>query len=282
MMDTGSVVPMPAALADKYRRLVEMLRERPCALAFSGGVDSAFLLRAMCDARREPLALIAVTCFQTQTELAAARALARSLGARLAEIAVDVLALETVAANPPDRCYFCKRALFERLIQHARESGYERVAEGTHTDDLGAYRPGRRALAELGVWSPLVEAGFSKADIRACSRALGLPTADQPSRSCLATRVPTGTPLRADVIERIARAEQAVEALGFHELRVRDHGDIARLEVPARDIERAAACAAQLAEAICAQGYRFAALDLAGYRTGSVGAENMPGYQHNP
>ena len=211
------------------------------ALAFSGGTDSAYLLYAAracgCDVRP----YIVRTAFQPEFELDDARRLAGQLGAALTELPVDALADETVAANPADRCYHCKRALFTALIAAAAADGREVVIDGTNASDAAADRPGMRALAELGVLSPLRLCGIAKADVREYSRAAGLFTWDKPAYACLATRFPAGTPLTAENLRRVEGAEAALFALGFTDFRARWYCGAARLQFPAGQVAEAAA-----------------------------------------
>jgi uncharacterized protein len=243
------------------------------AVAFSGGVDSSLLLRVAAEELRDKaVGITARAEIYPQRELELAAALARSLGVRHVFVDVEPLALPEFVANPPDRCYHCKRAVFSRLIEKARELGLSVVADGTNADDAGDWRPGGRATAELGVRSPLKEAGLAKAEIRELSRRFGLPTADAPSRACLASRVPYGTQIDREILERVDKAEAALEAIGFGGVRVRHHGPTARLELRPADISRAAepATRARIVAALKGLGYRYVALDLEGYRTGSL------------
>ena len=177
-----------------------------------------------------------------------------------------------VAANPPDRCYHCKKEIFGRILDFARAQGLAAIVEGSNTDDDGDYRPGRRAIAELGILSPLREAGLSKADIRALSHEMGLPTWSKPSFACLASRFPYGERITAVGLARVEHAERWLRdaGLGLSQLRVRSHGDLARIEVPPDDIPRLAAHAAEIAAAFKEFGFAYTALDLQGYRTGSL------------
>ena len=251
--------------------LTEFFHEnQKAAIAFSGGVDSAYLLYAALQSGADVRAYYVKSAFQPQFELDDARRLAEALSADMRVLDVDILADETVAANPPDRCYICKRALFARMEQEARARGFGVILDGTNADDVGDYRPGMRALAELGVQSPLKELGFTKACIRRLSAARGLPTAEKPALACLATRIPFGTRLDAETMRRIDEAETRLMALGFAQVRVRAHGGVARIEVPKDRIPEAAARAQEVAEAVRACGFDFAALDLDGYKMGSL------------
>ena len=201
-----------------------------------------------------------------------AAAFCRQEGVRHAFVDFDALAVPAVAANPPDRCYHCKKEIFGQIIEFARVNGCAVVAEGSNTDDDGDYRPGQRAIQELGIRSPLREAGLSKDDIRALSREMGLPTWNKPSFACLASRIPYGEPLTAEALGRVERAERWLRDAGpgLAQLRVRSHGNLARIEVPPPDIQLLAARADEIAAAFKGFGFAYVTLDLQGYRTGSL------------
>jgi uncharacterized protein len=205
-------------------------------------------------------------------ELERADQVAAALGVRHEHIAVAPLELDAFATNPPDRCYHCKHAVFQRILARAAELGIAHVADGTNADDASDWRPGLRATAELGVRSPLREAGLAKAEIRELSRRFALPTAELPSAACLASRVPYGTAITREALGQIAQAEEALEALGFTGGRVRHHGAIARIELRPADLARAAepGTRARILAALKPLGFRYIALDLEGYRTGSL------------
>lgn len=213
--------------------LQEFFAENPrVALGFSGGVDSAYLLweAVRCGAQVRPY--FVKSAFQPEFELRDARRLCRELGVELCVIPLDVLGAPGVSANPPDRCYHCKRAIFGALRQRALDEGYPVLMDGTNASDDAGDRPGMRALGELAVRSPLRECGITKAQVRKLSREAGLFTWDKPAYACLATRVPAGEPLTAELLERIERAEDRMFALGFTDFRVRVFGGGARIQVP--------------------------------------------------
>lgn len=255
----------------------QALRERVRAagrllVAYSGGVDSALL--AVVAAQELGSAAVAVTAVSASlphSERVAARAFARAHGVAHVEVCTDELDRPEYAANDGDRCYHCKSALLDVLTPLAALSGAQ-IALGTTVDDLGDHRPGQRAAAARGAVAPLVDAGLGKADVRRISAGLGLGTADKPAAACLSSRVAYGEPVTVEVLGRIERAEDAVRALGFPVCRVRSHGDgsVARIEVPAADVPRAADLRTELDSAVRAAGFAFCALDLQGFASGRM------------
>ncbi len=207
-------------------------------------------------------------------ELEGARRVAESIGIAHETVTTSELSREGYRRNAPDRCYHCKSELYDALAARAARRGYATVLSGANADDQGDWRPGLRAAAEHGVRHPLLEEGAGKGQVRALARALELPSAEKPATPCLASRVPYGTPVDPATLERIDRAERAVRALGFPVLRVRHHGDLGKVELPAEDLERAleAAARAAIAAAIRGAGYARAAIDLEPFRSGSLNA----------
>lgn len=220
--------------------LPAFFRENPvAAVAFSGGVDSACLLHAAADYARRAAAYFVKTPFQPDFELRDAREITAQLGVPLSVVEFDVLGVPEVAANPPDRCYYCKRALFACLIQAAREDGYPVVLDGGNASDDASDRPGMRALRELGVRSPLRECGLTKADVRRIAREAGLAVWNKPSYACLATRVPVGTAVTVEDLRRVARGEELLAGMGLSDFRLRLRGADALLQVREEQMELA-------------------------------------------
>jgi uncharacterized protein len=242
-------------------------------VAFSAGVDSTFLSAlAARELGDRALAVTATSPAFPERELEEAVDLARQIRVRHRVIRSNELANPDYANNPTSRCFHCKTELYGLLRGIAEQEGYAHILDGTNADDAGDFRPGRKAAIEQRVESPLHELGFSKADIRAASRALGLKTADKPAFACMASRFPYGIKITEDALRAVEQAENALRDLGFEQFRVRVHGDIARIELAPEDLPRA--MEAPLREDIVARvkacGYRYITLDLQGYRTGSL------------
>lgn len=266
---------MLKTLEAKEARLREIIAElQRVAVAFSGGVDSSYLLSVCVDVLG-PTRVVALTAdspLLPRAELATAKEVALLLGVEHRVIPVNDLEIPEVAGNDERRCYYCKRARFALLIKHLGEVGRAQLLHGENVDDALDYRPGSLAARELGVRAPLAEAGLTKAEIRQLSKQRGLPTWDQPPAACLATRFPYNTPLTHEGLERVEQAEERVrQATGVRMVRVRDHYPVARIEAAAEEIARLAApdMRAIISEYLHALGYRYVTLDLDGYRMGS-------------
>ena len=259
----------------KRDTLEAIIRSRPKALvAFSGGVDSTLLLRVCRDVLGpgNVTAVTGVSQTYTPEEKRTARRVARGLGVRHVLIETDELACAAFAANPADRCYHCKRELFGRIAALAKTLGIDAFYDASNVDDLSDFRPGRRATEELGVVSPLVRAGFAKKDVRALSKRLGLASWDKPANPCLASRIPYGTPVTVEALRMVRDGEKFLRGLGFPVVRLRHHGELARIEVPAADLPRILrpATARKIADRLRSLGYLWTALDVEGYRMGSL------------
>jgi pyridinium-3,5-biscarboxylic acid mononucleotide sulfurtransferase len=258
----------------KLQRLREsFLPMRSVMVAFSGGVDSSFVLRVAHDTVGDRvLALTTTSPTMPDDDRLNAIAIAQALGVRHVMVESNELEIAGYARNPLNRCYLCKHNLFTVCEVKARELGIETIVDGLNLDDLHDYRPGIRAASEMHVRHPLVEAGLSKADIRALSRSLGLATWDRPASPCLSSRFPYGTQITLEGLRQVERGEQVLRTMGFKVARVRYHGDVARLEVEASEIGRM--LDATIREAVDQQlreiGFRFVAVDLRGFRSGSL------------
>ena len=265
----------------KLERLRERLRVIGGAVvAFSSGVDSTFLLRVAHEELGDRVvAATARSHSFPNRELDEATAFCRAEGVRHVVIDSEELDIPGFAENPPDRCYHCKRELFSKLLAFARDNGLAAVLEGSNIDDDGDYRPGRHAIRELGIVSPLHEAGLTKTEIRALSRKMGLPTFDKPSFACLASRFPYGERITAAGLARVEKSEQWLldAGLGLKQLRVRSHGDLARIELCSTDIPKAVEQREKIHAALKGFGFAYVALDLLGYRTGSM--NEVQGFQ---
>ncbi len=258
----------------KWDRLTSLLREmRLAVLAFSGGVDSSVLLRAAAEVMGPRLiAVTAVSETYPPGELALAEEFARTLGVTHRILPTAELNAEDFARNSPERCYYCKRELFGKLKQLADAEGIPFILDGSNVDDLKDQRPGRKAAEEFFVRSPLIEAGLTKSEIRELGRGMGLPMWDKPSLACLSSRIPYGTRITPELLRTIERAEDLLRGLGFRQVRVRHHGNTARVEVERRDFERLLSgdAAGEITRSLKGLGYTYVCLDLEGYRTGSM------------
>jgi uncharacterized protein len=245
----------------------------PVMVAFSGGADSAFLAWVANDTLgpERATAVTAVSPSLAADELDDCRSLAAEWGLAWEPIATDELANPAYSINDGQRCYYCKAELMDSLAPAAQSSGAT-VVLGVNLDDLGDHRPGQLAASERGAVFPLVEAGFTKADVRAWSKELGLRTWDKPAAACLASRVPYGTPVTLGVLDSVGRAEAGLRRLGFRQLRVRHYGDLARLEIEVQDLDDAVRRREEIVEVVRAAGYRYVTLDLEGFRSGNLNA----------
>lgn len=261
-------------LQEKKQKLSQYLKSLgSVAVAFSGGVDSSFLLKSAQEALGERvLAVTARSSTYPERELNEAVAFAKEYGIRQIVIESEELDIEEFTHNPPNRCYLCKNELFTKILRIAKHEDIEYVAEGSNCDDLGDYRPGLIAARELGIVSPLRAAGLNKEEIRELSKQMGLKTWNKPSFACLSSRIPYGEQISREKLNMIDKAEQALLDLGFRQVRVRHHGDIARIEIAPNEMPRvfAEGLAPVIYEKVKAAGFTYVALDLKGYRTGSM------------
>lgn len=257
----------------KYERLKEIVKGLGNTLvAFSGGVDSTLLLKTCIDVlgATRVRALIATSETYPDREIEAARKIAESLGVAYEVIQTTEMADKEFLANTKERCYHCKLHLFGDALTVAEKYGLKYVVEGSNVDDQGDYRPGRRAIAELKIRSPLLEAGLTKKEIRALSEELGLPTFNKPSLACLASRIPYGTRITENVLGMIERSEGFLAGLGIRQVRVRYHGGVARVEVEEEDFDTVLDRREEIVQALNSFGFMYVTLDLKGYRTGSM------------
>lgn len=253
---------------------------RRVVIAYSGGVDSSVVLRVAHDVLGDgALGVIGRSDSYAESELELALVQAASFGARVEIVSTGELSDPAFASNPTNRCYHCKNELYRELGDVAQRFGTAHVLDGTIADDLGDWRPGRQAGLEHGVRSPLAELGFTKADVRAVATHYALASHDKPAAPCLASRIPYGTAITREILSRVERSEAAIRALGFRVLRVRHHGETARIEVPLAELPRLLEPARfeAASQALKTLGYRFVTVDPAGFRSGSLNAGIMGG-----
>ena len=267
-METDLSTPLDERINDLLSNITQI---GPLVVAFSGGVDSSLLAVAASKALASDqlLAVTADSASLGSGELDHCRRLTTDWGIAWTTVATEEMADDRYVANNADRCYWCKWSLMDQLEPLA-EAGRATIALGVNIDDLGDHRPGQLAAAERGARFPLVEAGFTKADVRALALQWGLSVWDRPAMPCLSSRIPYGTSVTLPLLSQVDRAEQALRRLGFGDVRVRHYDDTARIELPAVELPRAAEAAGEIVEALCAVGYRYVTLDLAGLRSGNL------------
>ena len=272
----SAIILIMKAKLDKLQVILAGMKQ--VVIAYSGGVDSSLLLKEALEVLgpKNVLAVIAESPTYPQEELTAAITLADQLGAECRQIKTEEFNDDNFICNSKERCYFCKKELFARLRQLAIEKGYEHVVDGSNYDDLGDFRPGSKAKAEFGVSSPLQEAALTKAEIRQRAQVLDLPNWNKPSLACLSSRIPYGTRITLEIIEKIGRGENYLKEKGFSQVRVRHHGSIARIELEQEAIPRVMeeGLMPEITKFFEKLGYYYVTLDLKGYRTGSLN-ENL-------
>lgn len=259
-------------MSEKFNKLKNIIRRyNSVVIAFSGGVDSTFLARVAGDELGENVLLITATSSTYPFyELEDARKLAKFLKLKHRIIVSEEINIPGFAENPPDRCYYCKSELFSLIKHIAEKEQYNMVLDGSNADDLNDYRPGRKALKELGIISPLCEAGLTKAEIRTLSERLGLPTANKPAYACLASRFPYGEKITKEKLTRVEQSEKEIRDLGFTQFRVRSHENLARIEFNSGEINRAWEMRVRLEDICKKAGFVYVAIDTHGYRTGAM------------
>ena len=257
---------------DKLEHLKQIFYQmESVAVAYSGGIDSTLLLKVAHDCLGErAIALTAVSASLPASERAEAAAVVAEIGARQIEIESDETADPRYLANETTRCYFCKNNVYDHLINYAKDEGYQYLVDGTNMDDIGDHRPGRKAAREWGVRSPLQEAGLNKAEIRQIARDLGLSNWSKPAAACLSSRVPYGIPITLEILSQVEQAEIILKRMGFRQVRVRHHEQIARIEVEPSDFQTVIDRRDEISEAFKALGYTYITLDLVGFRSGSM------------
>jgi pyridinium-3,5-biscarboxylic acid mononucleotide sulfurtransferase len=259
---------------EKYQSLKESLTGMGSVLvAFSGGTDSSLVLKVAHDVLGDKaIAMTAVSASLPASERLEAVEVARQIGAQHILVESGETADPAYLANTPNRCFFCKKETYGKLSAYAEQHGFQTIVDGTNADDNGDYRPGRKAASEYHVRSPLLEAGFTKAEIRQLSKELGLPTWDKPAAACLSSRIPYGTAITLETLSQVERAEALLHGLGLRQLRVRHHGAVARIEAEPQDFARLLEHRQEIVTTLKAIGYTFVALDLAGFLSGSMNA----------
>ncbi len=256
----------------KYKQLQEILKTMGSAVvAYSGGTDSSLVLKVAHDVLGEKvIAMTAVSASLPTADRIEAGQIARQIGVRHILVDSDETSDPEYLANTPNRCFFCKNETYGKLSAFAGENGFQVIVDGTNADDTGDFRPGRKAASAFHVRSPLLEAGFSKAEIRQLSKELGLPNWNKPAAACLSSRIPYGTTITLEALSQVERAEALLHGLGLQQLRVRHHGPVARIEAEADDFPRLLEHRNEIVTALKAMGYTYVSLDLAGFRSGSM------------
>ncbi len=260
---------------DLYKKMTGYIKKDIC-IAFSGGVDSSLLLKVARDCARQHKkagrihAVTFHTVLHPTCDLEIATKVAEEVGAVHQIIYVNELEQEEIRFNPKNRCYLCKKILFQKILDYAKEQGISITMEGTNEDDLHVYRPGLKAIKELGVLSPLAEAGFTKQEVRKLAQELAVSVASRPSTPCLATRIPYGTEIKKEDLERIAQGEKYLKKCGFSVVRIRLHGEIARVEIPKEEFVVFLEKSIYLTENLKKMGFQYITLDMQGFRSGSM------------
>lgn len=265
---------MTEAKKQKLREILKEYCRKDVCVAFSGGVDSSLLLVMACEAAKlsgaKVYAITLDTVLHPEADLKIAREVLSRTDAEHKILKLNELAVPEIRFNPVNRCYLCKKELYQRMLEFASEKGIALLLEGSNEDDLHVYRPGLRAVKELGVKSPLAECHITKAEVRKMAEEYGIPVADRPSSPCLATRLPYGAEIDLEILRRIDSAEAFIRELGFGNVRVRVHGDIARLEIDGPQLEKVLKYREKILSGLKERGFCYVTLDLEGFRSGSM------------
>ncbi len=256
----------------KYERLKQILTDLgSVVVAYSGGTDSTLVLKIAHDVLGDrAIAMTAVSASLAAADRQEAQEIAHQIGARHILVETEEISNPDYLANRPNRCFFCKNDTYDKLAAYAKEAGFKAIVDGTNADDAHDYRPGRQSALAHQVHSPLLEAGWTKVEIRQLAKELGLPNWDKPASACLSSRIPYGTKITLQALSQVERAEMLLRSLGLRQLRVRHHDKIARIEVDPADFPRLLETRSQLVDGLKALGYTYVTLDLAGYRSGSM------------